>query len=153
MTIARVLPIALLAVVLITVGAAVAYSVAAASKVPDGPVDVVWDKAACAECGMHVGEPAFAAQLTTEDGRTQAFDDPGCLFLYVAQHRPDVHSMYFHDHESARWLGPEAVAFVTIEQTPMGFGFGAVAAGTPGAQPLGVVREKCLERLYGQGGK
>lgn len=150
---ARFLPIALLAVVLVTIGAAVAYSVAAASKVPDGPVDVVWDKAACAECGMHVGEPAFAAQLTTEDGRTQAFDDPGCLFLYVATHRPAVHSMYFHDHGSARWLAADEVAFAAIEQTPMGFGFGAVPAGTPGAQSLGVAREKCLERLYGRGGR
>jgi len=149
----RVLPFALLTVVVATVGAAVAYAVLASAKLPEGPVDIVWDKAACAACGMHVGEPPFAAQLTTKDGRTQAFDDPGCLFLYVEQHHPELHSMFFHDHAADRWLAPDQVAFVAIDQTPMGFGLGAVAAGTPGAIGLDEARRKCLERLSGSGGR
>lgn len=149
----RVLPFALLTVVVATVGAAVAYAVLASAKLPEGPVDIVWDKAACAACGMHVGEPSFAAQLTTRDGRTQTFDDPGCLFLYVEQHHPELHSMFFHDHAADRWLAPDRVAFVAIDQTPMGFGLGAVAAGTPGAIGLDEARRKCLERMSGHGGR
>lgn len=149
----RVLPFALLAVVLAIVGSAITWSVLASAKLPDGPFDVVWDKAACAACGMHVGEPPFAAQMTTKDGRTQTFDDPGCLFLYVEEHHPEVHSMFFHDHDADRWLAPDRVAFVPVDKTPMGFGLGAVAAGTPGAIGLDAARRKCLERLSGHGGR
>jgi hypothetical protein len=152
MTMSRVLPFALLGVVLAVVGAAIGWSVLASVKLPDGPVDVVWDKAACAACGMHVGEPPFAAQLTTRDGRTQAFDDPGCLFLYVEEHHPEVHSMFFHDHGADRWLAADRVGFVAIEKTPMGFGLGAVPAGTPDAIGFDAARRKCLERLGGHGG-
>lgn len=149
----RVLPYLLLGVVLSVVGGAIAWSVLASSKLPDGPVDIVWDKAACAACGMHVGEPPFAAQLTTTDGRTHAFDDPGCLFLWVEEHRPEVHTIYFRDHRSDRWIAESRVAFVPIEPSPMGFGLGAVDVGTPGAIGLDAARAKCLERLGGHGGR
>ncbi len=149
----RLVPFALLAVVVSTVGAAITWSVLASVKLPDGPVDVVWDKAACAACGMHVGEPPFAAQLTTKDGRTQAFDDPGCLFLYVEEHHPEVHSMFFHDHAKDGWIAPDRVAFVAVAPTPMGFGLGAVEVGTPGAIGLDEARRKCLERNSGHGGR
>lgn len=147
----RVLPFLLLGIVLAVVGTAVAWSVMASAKLPDGPVDLVWDKAACAACGMHVGEPPFAAQLTTTDGRTHAFDDPGCLFLWVAEHTPAVHSTYFRDHRAERWIAADRVAFLPVEKTPMGFGIAAVDVGTPGAMSHGAARTKCLERLHGSG--
>ncbi|MBX3462768.1 MAG: hypothetical protein KF830_06330 [Planctomycetes bacterium] len=149
----RVLPYLLLGVVLSAVGGAIAWSVLASSKLPDGPVDIVWDKAACAACGMHVGEPPFAAQLTTTDGRTHAFDDPGCLFLWVEEHRPEVHTTYFRDHRADRWIAESRVAFVAVEPSPMGFGLGAVDVGTPGAIGLDAARARCLERLGGHGGR
>jgi hypothetical protein len=149
----RILPFLLLGLVLTVVGSAIAWTVLASAKLPDGPVEIVWDKAACAACGMHVGEPRFAAQLTTKDGRTHAFDDPGCLFLWVAEHRPDVHTVFFRDHRADRWIAEDRVAFVAVEPTPMGFGIGAVDLGTPGAIALDAARAKCLERLGGHGGR
>ena len=118
----RTLPFVLGALVLSAVGAAVAWSVYASTKPPEGPVDVVWDKSACSACGMHVGEPPFAAQVTTADGRSHVFDDPGCLFLWVHEHSPAVHTMFFHDHRSERWITADRVAFVEVQPTPMGFG-------------------------------
>ena len=79
----RILPLSLLATVLAVVGGAITWSVLSSSKPGDGPAEIVWDKAACAACGMHVGEPPFAAQATTKDGRAHAFDDAGCLFLWL----------------------------------------------------------------------
>lgn len=149
----RALPFLLLGLVLLVVGSAVTWSILASVRLSDGPVDIVWDKAACAACGMHVGEPPFAAQLTTKDGRTQAFDDPGCLFLYVEEHHPEVHSMFFHDHAKDGWIAPDRVAFVAVAPTPMGFGLGAVEVGTPGAIGLDEARRKCLERNSGHGGR
>ncbi len=150
---ARVLPFLLLGIVLAVVGGAVAYSVLASTRTSDGPVDIVWDKAACAACGMHVGEPPFAAQLTTKDGRTHAFDDPGCLFLYVAEQHPDVHTIFFHHHRESRWIAADKVAFAPVDKSPMGFGIAAVDVGERGAIDFDEARRKCLERTSGHGGK
>jgi len=149
----RFLPLALLALVVTIVGAAVTWSVVASAKLPDGPADIVWDKAACAACGMHVGEPPFAAQATTKDGRVHAFDDPGCLFLWLDEQRPDVHTMFFRHHREPRWLARHAVAFVAVTPTPMGFGFGAIDAGTPGAIDFDECRRRCVDHATGHGGQ
>lgn len=142
MSLERLLPRALGAIVLLAVGGAVAYAVAAASALPDGPVPVVWDKAACAHCRMHVGEPGFAAQLTTTAGATLAFDDPGCLLEYVAAEHPDVHAMWFHHRTDERWLPATAVAFAVTPTSPMGYGLAAVDPGTPGAVDLATARAR-----------
>ena len=93
---------------------------------------------------MHVGEPPFAAQLTTKTGETLAFDDPGCLFHYVEEHGPDVHAIWFHHVREDRWIAAAEVAFTAIEPTPMGFGIGAVDAGTAAAIDLEGARRRCL---------
>lgn len=149
----RLLPAALLAVVVAVVGGAVAWSVVASSKLPDGPADVVWDKAACAACGMHVGEPPFAAQLIDQGGRLHTFDDPGCLFLFVAEHHPAVHGIWFRHHAEARWIGADKVAFALVDKTPMGFGLAAVDLGTPGAIEHDEARRRCLARTGHGGGR
>jgi hypothetical protein len=149
----RVLPLLLAGAVLTLALGAVTYAVMASTRLSDGPVDIVWDKAACAACSMHVGEPPFAAQLTTADGRTHAFDDPGCLFLFVAEQRPDVHSMYFRHHKEPRWIAADAVGFVQADKTPMGFGLAAVDTGTAGAIGLDEARRRCVDQVSGHGGK
>ena len=149
----HVLPLVMLGTVLAAVGSAVVYSIAASSTLSDGPVDLVWDKAACSACGMHVGEPSFAAQLTTKDGHTHAFDDPGCLFLFVAEQHPDVHAIWFHHCRENRWIAADQVAFAWFDKTPMGFGLGAVAGGTKDAIGSDEARRLCLERTSSHGGK
>lgn len=148
----RALPLMLAGLVVTAIAGAVAWTVFAASDVPDAPVPIVWDKAACDCCGMHVGEPAFAAQVTTRSGRSLVFDDPGCLFLHLDEHHPAVHRVWFHHLREDRWLAEDAVAFVRVEPTPMGFGFGAVDRGEPGSSSLEEVRKTCLER-GGRGGR
>lgn len=149
----RVLPFLLLGIVLAIVAGAVTYSVLASTGLDDGPAEIVWDKAACVACGMHVGEPPFAAQVTTKDGRTHAFDDPGCLFLWVEEQSPAVHSMFFRHHREDRWIARDRVGFALVDKTPMGFGIAAVDATAPGAIDFDEARRKCLERTSGHGGK
>ena len=148
----RWLPVALLTVVLGAVGTAVAWSVVASGKLPDGPADLVWDKTACAACGMHVGEPEFAAQATTKDGRVHAFDDPGCLVLWIEEQRPDLHSVFFRHRSEPRWIARDRTGFVPVEVSPMGFGFAAVDASAPGALDYDVYRARVLARTSGHGG-
>ncbi|MBI5853084.1 MAG: hypothetical protein HZB39_18900 [Planctomycetes bacterium] len=115
----------------LAVVATVAVAAILSSRLPDGPVDPVWDQQACAHCRMHVGEPRFAAQLQTAQGDVWFYDDPGCLAEHLADARTsgralDVHAIFFrHLHES-RWVGEAAARFVPVSPTPMGFGFGVV---------------------------
>jgi hypothetical protein len=98
-----------------------------------GPVPVIWDKTACAHCRMHIGEPAFAAQLQTADGRVLDFDDPGCLFLLLDAEQPQITEIYFHHSEQDGWLSRQEVGFVRHTPTPMGFGLAAVERTRAGA--------------------
>jgi hypothetical protein len=101
--------------------------------VPAGPVDVAWDREACAHCRMHVGDPRFAAQLHTTSGEVLNFDDAGCLLQHVAAAGDDVHAIYFHAQHGDEWIGSADVRFVTGQNTPMGSGLGAVRDdGRPG---------------------
>ena len=147
----RILPLSLFGVVLAVVGGAITWSVFASAKLPDGPAEIVFDKAACVACGMHVGEPAFAAQVTTKDGRVHAFDDPGCLFLWLDEQKPDVHSMFFRHHREPRWLKRDQVAFVRVSPTPMGFGLAAVDEATADAIGFEAARRHCIEKATGHG--
>ena len=148
----RILPLAMLGLVVAIVGGAVTWSVLASAKLPDGPADIVWDKAACASCRMHVGEPQFAAQATTKDGRVHAFDDPGCLFLWIEEQHPDLHTVFFRHHREARWLPRDAVGFVPVPSTPMGFGFAAVDGNAAGALDVDECRRRCVQQATGHGG-
>ena len=120
-------------VVLALVGA-LGMALAWTEQLPDGPAPVAWDREACAHCRMHVGEPAFAAQLQLTDGRVLHFDDPGCLLRYEAEARPQVHAAWFHHVREDRWIPGARVAFVSVQPTPMGYGAGAVDAGEAGAR-------------------
>ncbi|HMQ22150.1 MAG TPA: hypothetical protein PKE00_06650 [Planctomycetota bacterium] len=121
-----------------------------AGGLPEGPVAAVWDHEACAFCRMHVGEPAFAAQLQTKDGQVLFFDDPGCLFETLDRDQPLVHALYFRHMQADRWLARDEVAFAQVAITPMGYGIGAVERGTAGALSVdeahAKVRKKREER-------
>ena len=126
--------------------AAAAALVYRSESLPAGPEPVAWDRQRCERCRMLVSERGFAAQLQNRDGAVLFFDDPGCLLLHVHEHAPPVHAIYFHHLREARWISAEAVGFVTAGPTPMGYGLGAVDAGTDGALPAAQALEQALAR-------
>jgi copper chaperone NosL len=112
-----------------------------------GPVPIVWDAEACAHCRMLISEPAFAAQLVAEDGSVESFDDPGCLLALLSERRP--RAVWFHHLREERWIPGERVAFVPVPRTPMGYGLGAVDAGSEGALGLEAARARIAAREAG----
>lgn len=123
-----------LALVLLLVAAAVALAadfIRRSEALPAGPVDVVWDRTACAECRMTVSERAYAAQLQLKDGRVLDFDDAGCLFRFQAHDGDAPHATYFRAVHGDGWLPAGKAAFVRAGPSPMGYDLGAVPAGTP----------------------
>ena len=97
---------------------------------PDRPEALVYDHVACDSCGMVVSDPRFAAQLVTIDGERTQFDDPACLFHYVADHTPAIAHAWFHDStrpdDPNAWLDWQQVAFVEQVGAPMDGGIAAV---------------------------
>ena len=120
--------------------------VVAACGPADGPQPIVYDREPCAHCRMLISEPRFAAQLQTQDGEVESFDDPGCLLAVLAARSPRVRALWFHHVHEDRWLDAAHVAFEEMERTPMGYGLGAVAAGTPRALSLEEARARIAER-------
>ena len=115
-------------------------------SVPEGPVPVVWDREVCEHCKMHVGDPRFAAQLQAVNGTVMSFDDPGCLAAYLDAHPIELHAIYFRDYDGQQWLSQSETGFVSVDDSPMGYGIAAVDRDTPGAHDWEWARERALER-------
>lgn len=118
----------------------------AACAPADGPRPIAYDREPCRHCRMLISEPRFAAQLQTRDGEIWSFDDPGCLLSALAAGSPEVRALWFHHLREDRWLAAEQVAFQETKPTPMGYGLGAVEAGTPGSLSLEQARARIAER-------
>lgn len=119
---------------------------------PEGPVSVVWDGEVCGHCKMHVGDPRFAAQLQTAEGSVLNFDDPGCLFDYLAAHDVSIHALYFRNHAADGWLSQAEVGFVAVDDSPMGYGLAAVPKETAGAQAIDWAKAQVKARPHHQHG-
>lgn len=103
---------------------------------------IIWDRESCSHCGMAISNARFACQLQTRSGKIYDFDDPGCLLTFLDEKHPQVRAIYFHALAGDRWIKAAEAAFVRGENTPMGYGFGAVPAGTPGAISLEQARRE-----------
>lgn len=111
----------------------IGYAAFASQRAPSGPVEPVADKQACSHCRMHLGEPAFVAELQTASGDVLFYDDPGCLARHLEDGAPAPVALWFRHFREKRWLDATHVGFVPTTPTPMGFGYGAVDASEPGA--------------------
>ena len=126
--------------------AAAVALVVIACQPAEGPQPIAYDRQSCAHCHMLISEPRFAAQLHTEDGAVESFDDPGCLLEAIDVGSPAVRALWFHHVREDRWLDGAHVAFEDAGQTPMGYGLGAVDAGTAGAVSLDEARARVTAR-------
>jgi hypothetical protein len=95
---------------------------------------------------MHIGEPAFAAQIQTTDGKVLDFDDPGCLLEHIVETGPSMAEIWFHHSEQDSWLSRDEVGFVHRSPTPMGYGLAAVERTRAGAIDF----DQALERVRTQ---
>lgn len=122
------------------------------TTLPTGPVPIVWDSEVCAHCKMHVGDPRFAAQLQTAGGDVLSFDDPGCLFDYLGANEVARHALYFRDYQNDGWLAAPEVGFVSVEDSPMGYGIAAVSRSTSGARGIDWAEAQLRSRPHHRGG-
>lgn len=95
----------------------------------EGRQPVAWGQQTCAHCQMHISNRHYAAQLHTRNNGVKHFDDPGCLFEWIADQTPSIKTAYFHHYDKpGTWLDYREVGFIQVDRTtPMGYGLGAVA--------------------------
>lgn len=113
-----------------------------------GPVAVQWDRDVCARCGMVLGERNYAAQRRGPDGKPHLFDDFGCAVFYQnAKGWDDAQGEFWvADHRSGSWLDARRAVYVSGRRTPMAYGFGALAEGSPEGIPYAEARRQVLAR-------
>lgn len=88
------------------------------------PPEIVYGEDICAECGMIISEPRFAAAFYTADGNAKAFDDIGGMCIHLAKHEEQVVSYWVHDYDTEKWIAAEEASYVMSADiyTPMAFG-------------------------------
>jgi hypothetical protein len=134
---------AVAAAVALALGAGLVFALWRAAAPPAGPVEVPWDRVACARCRMLVSDPRFAGQLH-QAGHVLFFDDPGCLLLHAGEHPAPEAERWFRDHEADRWLAGAEARFVRVAESPMGYG---LAARPASAAPDALTAEAALAAL------
>lgn len=147
---AKVIKVFLLVIALLAIG--VVFVRFNQVMLPEGAVPVVWDGEVCGHCKMHVGDPRFATQLQTTSGDVLNFDDPGCLFDYLQSHEVSAHAIYFRNYDEDGWLTESEVAFLPVEDSPMGYGIRAVSKGTPEAQDIDWAKGQVMNRPHQEHG-
>lgn len=125
-----------LAITLVALIGVMTAAVQWGTRRPEGVQPIAWNREACAHCHMLIGDPAFAAQVITNEGDVLSFDDPGCAARYLREHRGTIHRAWFHEGRGKRWLAAAEVGFVRVTTSPMGSGVMAVPKATPGALTL-----------------
>ena len=103
---------------------------------PLAPPEIRYGEDVCAECGMIISEPRFAAGLVLgpAGGEALAFDDIGDMLAWARAHpEAEVSRWWVHDYASEAWLDARAASFVRAKalRTPMDHGLAAFAE--PGA--------------------
>lgn len=109
------------------VAVALAFLAACSEGVPR-PVDIVLNEESCRQCRMAVSQREFSAELVSERGVVDAFDDIGCLVTWLRETSPSgAAGVFVHDYETGEWLDARAAHFVRSEKlsTPMGSGLAA----------------------------
>jgi copper chaperone NosL len=86
---------------------------------------------ACSLCRMAVSVRPFAAQAVARSGRTDFFDDIGCLVRWAPENAPAKETALFVvDYETGAWLDAKNAHYVRCEtlDTPMSSGLAAFGA-------------------------
>jgi hypothetical protein len=117
-----------------------------------GPVEIHWDRDACAHCQMAIGDRRYAAQIRLEEGRpADSFDDLGCAVAWLdeaAAAYPSagltietVAEFWVRDAGGDDWRDARRTQFTSGHRTPMGYGFAA------GDAVEGLALEEVTERV------
>jgi copper chaperone NosL len=98
------------------------------------PAKIRFGETMCAECGMIISQPKYAASFAyaESEGRFKSlpFDDIGDMLEHMRNHSDLIPvGVWVHDYESEEWINAETAHFVRSNaiRSPMGHGIVAFA--------------------------
>ena len=94
------------------------------------PPPIRYGRDVCADCGMIVSDPRFAAAAAPANGDPVVFDDIGCLLRYQEKRQPQWVAVWVHDYETEAWLEAQAAQYLVSPaiRSPMGYGIAAFSS-------------------------
>ncbi|BBW96438.1 nitrous oxide reductase accessory protein NosL [Geobacillus icigianus] len=78
----------------------------------------------CDTCHMEVGNNSFATELVLKNGKTLKFDDIGCMYAWVNEHKKEkINTMFVRDYKTSAWLEADSATYVYDKNihTPMAY--------------------------------
>ncbi len=97
------------------------------------PKEINFDRDICELCLMGLADQKYSVQLTNSEGKTIWFDDIGCYVNYKGSDgwkkfiRDGEYKSWIGDCETGKWIDTEKANYRFGDDTPMGYGFGALA--------------------------
>ena len=104
------------------------------SKVDYSPREINFDRDVCAVCKMGLTDQRYSAQAINKYGEVLWFDDIGCLveMMHSEQWKKwggDSAKVYIGNSKTGKWLDARKAFYrYGKEETPMGYGYGALPA-------------------------
>lgn len=124
------------------------------ATLPEGMVEVKWDRDTCVRCSMALSDRRFAAQVRggPQDASFK-FDDIGCVAFWLraqpwgsdAATRIWVADVGSRGDE-VQWLDAKKAQYVGGRTSPMGYNFAAVATPQPGSLDYETMRAHVLAK-------
>ncbi len=98
-------------------------------KISKEPTKIHWDRDMCHRCKMVISERNHAVQvINQENGKVYKFDDIGCVPLWFEEEKipwKQSAKIWVTDIKTSRWIDAKTAYYDTMNNTPMGYGFGA----------------------------
>jgi nitrous oxide reductase accessory protein NosL len=122
------------------------------SKLPEGMVEIKWDRDACARCSMIISDRRFAVQLRGgPKNESFKFDDIGCAVIWLKS-KGWASDSTLHiwvtdsaDPTGSRWLDARKAQYVG-KTSPMAYNFAAVSLPQAGSLEFEDVRQHVLAK-------
>lgn len=124
------------------------------ASMPEGMVEVKWDRDTCVRCSMALSDRRFAAQVRggPKDANFK-FDDIGCVAFWLKAQpwgREAATRVWVADVGSrgneVQWLDAKKAHYVGGKISPMGYNFGALTAPQAGSIDYESMREHVLAK-------
>ncbi len=117
-------------------------------KIDTGPHAVLYGEEACHRCGMIISDKRFAAELITDKGEAQKYDDIGCMIddLKDAEKRGGSRlAVYVNDYNTGEWLDAGKAFYLQNGELKSPMGYNIAAFGSAEEMNASALRENGKE--------
>lgn len=135
-------------VALTPVAAALSLIGCKSSTLPEGLVEIKWDRDTCKRCSMAISDRRFASQV--KGGPKQEnfkFDDIGCAIVWLSEQPWAAEAatrIWVQDYAEQGWIDARGAFYVHGKTSPMAYNYAAMRQEQPGALRFEAVQKVVL---------